>query len=198
MNPLPDDSWNAWSPDELHARLRHWRSEWYVVGGWALDLWHGHQTRAHEDLEFAVLPAGMDGCCKILSGLDFFEVREGELSYLAPNVGPSADVWQLWGADTAAGFWRVDMMVERGTPDVWVYKRDRSIRMPRAAAVRRSKQGIPYLAPANVLLFKAKYRREKDEHDFEAALPKLNSQETLDLRLWLEALHPEHEWIARL
>ncbi|MDR6670997.1 hypothetical protein [Rhizobium sp. 1399] len=58
--------------------------------------------------------------------------------------------------------------------------------------------GTPYLAPANVLLFKAKYRREKDERDFEAALPKLNFQEKLDLRLWLEALHPEHEWIARL
>lgn len=120
MNPLPEASWNAWSADELHARLGHWGSEWYVVGGRAMDLWHGHQTRAHEDLEFAVPPAGIDGCRKILSELDFFEVREGKLSYFAPNAGPPADLWQLWGADTAAGFWRVDMMVERGTPEVWV------------------------------------------------------------------------------
>ncbi len=90
------------------------------------------------------------------------------------------------------------MMVERGTPDIWAYKRDPSIQMPRAAAVRRSERGIPYLAPANVLLFKAKHRRAKAERDFEAALPKLSSQEKLDLRLWLEALHPEHEWIPRL
>ena len=89
-------------------------------------------------------------------------------------------------------------MVERGTSEVWAYKRDRTIRMPRAAAVRRNELGIPYLAPANVLLFKAKHRREKDERDFDAALPKLNSQEKLDLRIWLEVLHPEHDWIARL
>ncbi|WP_333831013.1 amino acid transporter [Pararhodobacter sp.] len=198
MNPLPEDCWNAWSPDELHARLGHWKSEWYVVGGWALDLWHDHQTRAHEDLEFAVLPAGIEGCRQILSELDFFEVREGRLSHLAANATPAAGLWQLWGADMAAGFWRVDMMVERGTPEVWAYKRDQAIRMPRTVAVRRNKAGIPYLAPANVLLFKAKHRREKDERDFEAALPKLNSREKLDLRLWLEALHPGHEWIARL
>lgn len=93
MKPLPDDCWNAWSPDELLARLGHWRSEWYVAGGWALDLWHGHQARAHEDLEFAVLPADIDGCRKILSELDFFEAREGKLSYLAPNAVPPEDLW---------------------------------------------------------------------------------------------------------
>lgn len=163
-----------------------------------MDLWHGHRTRAHEDIEFAVLPSGIDNCRKILSELDFFEVREGKLSYLASNVEPPADLWQLWGADITAGFWRIDMMVERGTPEIWAYKRDCSIRMPRAAAVRMNELGIPYLAPANVLLFKAKHRRAKDERDFEAALPKLNSQEKLDLRHWLEVLHPEHEWIARL
>lgn len=68
MNPLPEHSWNAWSPDELHARLGHWRSEWYVVGGWALELWHGHQIRAHDDLEFAVLPAGIEALALICSG----------------------------------------------------------------------------------------------------------------------------------
>lgn len=198
MNPLPEESWNAWSPDELHARFQHWSSNWYVVGGWALDLWHGHQTRPHEDLEFAVLPAGIDGCRKILSELEFFEVKDANLYHLAPDTAPPVDVWQLWGADMSAGFWRVDMMVERGTPEVWAYKRDSSLQMPRAAAVRKNKLGIPYLAPANVLLFKAKHRREKDERDFAAALPELNSQEKLDLRLWLERLHPGHEWIDRL
>ncbi|MBN9984313.1 hypothetical protein RWK44_33785 [Rhizobium sp. 25PS6] len=49
----------------------------------------------------------------------------------------------------AARCWRIDMMVDRGTPDVWAYKRDHSIRMPRAAAVRRNEVGISYLAPAS-------------------------------------------------
>ena len=118
MNPLPENSWNAWSPGELYARLGHCKSEWYVVGGWALDLWHGHQTRAHEDLEFAVLPDGIDVCRKILSELVFFEVLGGKLSYLASNGVLPENLWQLWGSDVTAGFWRIDMMVERGTSEV--------------------------------------------------------------------------------
>jgi hypothetical protein len=198
MKPLPEDSWNAWSPEALHVRLKGWSSEWYVAGGWALDLWHGHQTRAHDDIEFAVLPDGIDGCRRVLSDLTFFAATEGKFACLAPTDAASADLWQLWGADMEAGFWRVDMMVERGTPEIWVYKRDPAIRMPRASAVRRNQSGIPYLAPANVLLFKAKHRREKDEQDFEAALPRLSSQEKSDLRLWLERLHAGHAWIERL
>jgi hypothetical protein len=198
MDPIPEDVWDAWPPEKLYARLKNLDSWWDVVGGWALDLWHGHQTRAHEDIEFAVLPTGVDGCRTILSELTFFAARRGKLSYLAPADPLQDNVWQVWGADLTAGFWRIDMMIERGSPETWKYKRDHSIQMPRSTAVQKNELGIRYLAPANVLLFKAKHHREKDEYDFEMALPKLSSRERVDLRLWLETLHPGHEWISRL
>ncbi|WP_425358733.1 nucleotidyltransferase domain-containing protein [Aminobacter aminovorans] len=47
----PDhDAWCAWHPTELARHLTGVSLPWCVVGGWALDLWHGHQTREHEDL----------------------------------------------------------------------------------------------------------------------------------------------------
>ncbi|MGL4237572.1 nucleotidyltransferase domain-containing protein [Tabrizicola sp.] len=198
MMPLPENAWDAWSPDELSARLGRSTADWYVAGGWALDLWHGHQTRAHDDLEFAVRPEQIESCRKSLSELEFFIASAGTLTHLPSTVTVPADTWQLWGADLAAGRWRVDMMLERGTPEFWAYKRDPLIRLPRAAAIRRSAAGISYLAPSIVLLFKAKYHREKDERDFQAALPKLQSNEKADLRRWLEQLHPGHDWIAML
>ncbi len=53
------------------------------------------------------------------------------------------------------------MMMESGTPDRWIYKRNRTIQTARSDAVRVSEAGIPYLAPIQVLLFKAKYCRKK-------------------------------------
>ena len=198
MKPLPEEAWRAWSPDELSVRLRDSMASWYVVGGWALDLWHGHQTRVHEDLEFAVLPDQIDDCRELLWDLEFFVARDGELFHLSRTAAPPADLWQLWAADMTNGCWRADMMIERGTGETWIYKRDPQLQLPRASAVRRNSAGIPYLAPALVLLFKAKHRREKDEEDFRAALPCLETQEREALRNWLDTLHPNHDWIDRL
>ncbi|NSZ61090.1 amino acid transporter (plasmid) [Agrobacterium tumefaciens] len=198
MQPPPDDAWEAWSPEELVARLGRADTDWYIVGGWALDLWHGEQTRAHEDLEFSVPACQAQGYRSVLSDLEFFTARDGKLDHL-PRVEPlPEDVWQLWGADIGAGRWRVDMMVDRGSLDMWVYKRDPSLTLPRAKAIRATAGGIRYLAPHIVLLFKARHAREKDDQDFRNALPRLESTERSALHRWLEALHPGHAWIQEL
>ncbi|MBN8953454.1 MULTISPECIES: hypothetical protein [unclassified Rhizobium] len=197
MRPLPQEAWNAWHPAELMKRLGT-DIHWYVVGGWALDLWHGRQTRDHEDLEFAVLREDIERARSLLGKLTFFTVVDGQIDYLPSSVPPAAHVAQLWGADPVEGRWRVDMMPERGTPATWVYKRDLSLTMPRSAMIRKTSDGLPFLAPAAILLFKAKHRRDKDEKDFDLALPRLAASERDDLRRWLEKLHPDHDWIARL
>lgn len=198
MQHIPDDAWDAWAPELLFERFRYQSSPWYVVGGWALDLWHGYQTRDHEDLEFCILSEDVDLFRAQLSELDFFEVDNGTFAYLAPEMRPRPETYQLWGADTTNVCWRVDMMIEHGTPENWIYKRDPSFRLPRSTVVRETPSGIPYLAPALVLLFKAKHIRPKDAADFQAALPKLYDQEKADLRCWLEAMYPGHEWITQL
>jgi hypothetical protein len=198
MQSPPDDAWEAWSPEELFARLGGADTDWYIVGGWALDLWHGEQTRSHEDLEFSVLACRAQRYRGALSDLEFFTARDGKLNHL-PQIEPlPEDVWQLWGADIGAGRWRVDMMVDRGSPDVWVYKRDPSFTLPRTEAIRETAGGIRYLAPHIVLLFKAKHAREKDYWDFRNAVPRLESSEKSSLRRWLEVLHPGHAWIQDL
>jgi hypothetical protein len=120
------------------------------------------------------------------------------LKYLPPSDPLPGDVWQLWGADMRQRCWRVDMMMEPGTPDLWIYKRDQTIQVARSDAVRVSTTGIPYLAPTNVLLFKAKYCRERVHNDFCAAQSKLSCKEKKELLAWLNQLHPGHEWILNL
>jgi hypothetical protein len=90
------------------------------------------------------------------------------------------------------------MMLERGTPDDWRYKRAATPTQPRSQAIRKNAVGISYLAPPNVLLFKAKHCRPKYEADFQAALPKLDDQDRENLRRWLADLHPGHGWLSQL
>ena len=90
------------------------------------------------------------------------------------------------------------MMIENGTPGRWVYKRDPAITCPRGDAIHTSPDGVPYLDPAAVLLFKAKYRREKDELDFANALLRLTPADRARLKDWLAATHPNHEWSEAL
>lgn len=181
MRRPDDEAWEAWSPDELRQRLREATLPWYLAGGWALDVWHGRQTRPHEDLEFVVLRKDVDRFRVILHDLDFFTVKDGAIEYLPPSTNLPNDVWQLWGADRQRGCWRVDMMLEPGTLDLWIYKRDRTLRMARSDAVRVGQAGIPYLAPIIVMLFKAKYLREKDRKDFDIFCVRVSLQEKRQL-----------------
>jgi hypothetical protein len=62
-----------------------------------------------------------------------------------------------------------------------------------------TEEGIPYGRPEIILLFKAKNAdRPKDEADFTAVLPKLDSARRSWLVDALRLLHPGHSWLARI
>ena len=198
MKPLAEDAWNSWRPEELTQRLHGSGITWYVTGGWALDLFLGQQTRDHADLEFATLPSDIPEARRALSELEFFAARNGELSFLERDADVPDGIWQRWGADFKSQVWRVDMMMERGTKDRWVYKRNNAISQLRDQAIYQNEQGIPFLAPANVLLFKAKHTRDKDVQDFDRVLPHLRAHEKALLRSWIVSEHSAHPWLAQL
>jgi len=195
---LPDDAWNPWHPRELAQRLHGVGSPWCIVGGWALDLWHGAQTREHDDLEFSVLRGDFAIFRSALRDMALFTAGNGIVTPLAPDAEPPSAIFQIWCQDIAARCWRVDMMLEPGSDDMWAFRRDPTLTRPRADMIALSGEGIPYLKPAGVLLFKAKHRRPKDDADFELAVPKLAAPERLWLKAALLRTHPGHAWLEVL
>ncbi|OWV83570.1 amino acid transporter [Rhizobium sp. R72] len=198
QTPIDHGAWSAWHPAELASRLSGISRPWCIVGGWALDLWHGRQTREHEDLEFTVLRQDFGVFRDALKGMEFHTAGDGVVEHLPVNQEPPATISQIWCLDVEVRRWRVDMMIEPGTRETWIYRRDPAISRPRVEMVGTTAEGFPYLKPAIVLLFKAKYQRAKDEIDFERALPKLPASERLWLKTSLAASHPGHEWLKRL
>lgn len=196
---VPDqEAWHAWHPTELAQRLSGISLPWCVAGGWALDLWHGVQTREHSDLEFTILRENFSEFRRALGDLAFYTAHAGVVKEMPADQNPPAGVMQFWGFDRVAGCWRVDMMIEPGTAESWAYKRDPSYKRPRVEMVMRTDDGVPYLNPSAVLLFKARDRRPKDQQDFERALPKLSVVEREWLKSCLSVLHPGNEWALQL
>jgi hypothetical protein len=96
------------------------------------------------------------------------------------------------------GQWRIDMMLEPGTIEQWVFRRDRNIFRAREDMVLASPDGIPFLSPVGVLLYKAKHLRDKDEADFSNVLPTLPQVELDWLNSALKVAHPGHPWIKQI
>jgi hypothetical protein len=100
--------------------------------------------------------------------------------------------------DVEADAWRMDVMLEPGDPTTWVYRRDESIRAPRPFMVGRSVEGVPFLEPHGVLLFKAEGTRPKDEADRASCLPRLGGGRRAWLAAALARTQPGHPWLERL
>jgi hypothetical protein len=171
---------------------------WWVVGGWAVDLFLGEQTRDHQDLEIAVLRKDFPAVRHQLRSMEFFAAGDGQILSLANEAEVPEDFHQRWVLEPESGKWRLDVMLQPGDGEEWIVRRDESITAPRASMVSLSADGIPYELPHGVLLYKAKAARSKDEADFAACLPRMSAADRRWLALALSQVHSGHEWIRAL
>ncbi|MEU9272040.1 hypothetical protein AB0E04_42560 [Streptomyces sp. NPDC048251] len=188
---------DAWAPERAAERLGGVGAPWCIAAGWALDLFRGAPSRPHGDLEIAVPAAG------------FPEIRDRFPEYAWDAVG-SGRVWagagtealaatyQTWLRDPVSGRFLFDVFREPHEGMTWVCRRDESLRLPYDAIIERTADGIPYLIPELVLLFKAKATRPKDRADFDEVLPLLGRARRDRLGEWLDLVHPGHPWLAEL
>ncbi|TQJ46613.1 nucleotidyltransferase domain-containing protein [Streptomyces sp. SLBN-115] len=188
---------DAWAPEQAAERLGGVGAPWCIAAGWALDLFRGAPSRRHGDLEIAVPAAG------------FPEIRDRFPEYAWDAVG-SGRVWagagaealaathQTWLRDPVSGRFLFDVFREPHEGMTWVCRRDEGLRLPYDAIIERTTDGIPYLVPELVLLFKAKATRPKDRADFDEVLPLLGRARRDRLGEWLDRVHPGHPWLAEL
>jgi hypothetical protein len=193
--------WRPWPPPEVTRLLAGVSAPWYLGGGWALDLFLGQQTRPHEDVEIGVPESAFGQVRDALAGYDFEVAGDGRLWPVdSPAFG---QFFQTWVSEPAPDLplgrtFRLDVMREPAAAGQWACRRDTGIVLPYDQVIRHDSAGIPYLAPEVALLFKAKYRRPKDDADFAAALPLLGPDARARLRATLAQVHPGHPWIEAL
>src|SRR5262249_24760898 len=131
-----------------------------------------------------------------MAGWEFFAAQDGRLHPLKHGA-PEPGVHSLWGRPLGEESWVLELLLDEVEGDTWVFRRERSIRVPLNTATRTA-DGLPYLAPEIQLLYKAKGVRSKDDADFRCVAPQLDSRARTWLRDALTRLDERHEWITAL
>src|SRR5579864_7003664 len=100
----PLEAWRAWTPPEAAQVLEGCEVRWCVVGGWAIDLSIGRETRKHEDLEIAIARGDFPMVRRHLEARGFVlhEAGDGETRRLAVERAPDPQKHQNWVLDPAA------------------------------------------------------------------------------------------------
>ena len=157
---------------------------WWIAGGWAIDLFVGHQTREHHDVDVGLLRRDQADLHAALPGWELHCADPpGTLRRWLPDEWLPTGIHDIWARSSVTSPWQIQFMLNEADGDVWVYRRNPAITRPLGEIVRRSSEGWPYLAPEVQLLFKAKAPRPRDAADLAIALPRLDEP----ARLWLEA-----------
>jgi hypothetical protein len=191
-----DAKWSSsWTPGEVADRLSGIDTPWYVAAGWALDLFRGVQTRTHGDIEIAIPAAGFPEVRERFPEYVFYAVGSGRpLASAAPEA--LAETHQTWLHDPKTGNYLLDVFREPHDGDTWICRHNSTIRLPYSDVILRTRDGIPFLAPELVLLFKAKHVRPKDQADFDRTIPHMTGAQRKILAELVARTYPGHRWLG--
>ena len=190
-----DEPWDPMDVGEVVALLSDAPGLWWLSGGEGIDRWLGRRSREHGDIDVSVArtdAASLLG--HVARTLDVLVASDGVLS---PWHAGSRAVENTWCRDRPRPRWRLQVNVEEVAGGTWSYRRDPRVQR-RVAEVVLPLGGVPTVAPAVQLLWKAAGPRAVDERDLAAVLPLLPPSEVSWLRSAVATAHPESPWRARL
>ncbi|MDN5855717.1 MAG: hypothetical protein L0K86_23320 [Actinomycetia bacterium] len=191
--------WKPLAPAEVAAELDGLPCPWWIVGGWAIEAATGYQ-REHEDTDISILSGDVPTFVEHLR----------DRWHIWNNVGgilhPLGDRWpdveepqsQLWLRASAASSWVLDVPLTPSDDGLWTNKRLPDHVAPIDDVTWVADDGIRYLRPEIVLVYKAALRRPKDDPDFDATLPILTAERRAWMRHALSTIAPDHHWLDKL
>ncbi len=192
-------AWEALHPADLARLLYGLRTPWWICGGWALDLFLGRETRRHDDLDVAVLRRDQPTL--------FRHLRDWDVRYATPQHAlepwdgehlepPIHGIWARRSNETTAP-WTCEFLLNEHTDQHWIFRRNEGVTRS-LDEVGMERDGVPFLCPEIVLLYKAIEPNPKNEADFVAVRPHLTQSGTRWLREALEVIDSRHPWVPKL
>jgi Aminoglycoside-2''-adenylyltransferase len=193
--------WEDFDPSRLSSLMASFDAPWWVAGGRALDLWLGRQTRAHQDVDVAILRDDQKQLHQTFSGWElYYAMTDHRLVPYRSECWLEAPLHGVWVRPASDAPWLCEFLLNEHEGQQWVYRRNPAVRKPLAevGVMASAAGGVPILVPEIVLLYKAHEHTEKDEADFRNALPHLTVRRKAWLLGALDETTPNHPWTRRL
>jgi hypothetical protein len=181
--------------ERVASVMSNFHAPWGIAGGWALDLFIGHESRPHADIDIAVLRSDQQQLRSQLSGRVEKVVDRQLIEWLPTELLelPVHEAHVTWPDGYQLEFLLNEQDQEK---EEWVFRRDQRIRRPLVTAFLSGH--VPHLAPEIVLLYKAKTPSSKDDADFRTVLPHLGDEQRSWLRRALDMSNTGHRWAGIL
>jgi hypothetical protein len=178
--------------------MREFEPDWFVAGGWAIDLFLEKETRPHEDIEIAIFRRDQLALQNYLQGWHLQKVENGILFDWKKDDFLELPIFEIHCFNEKNGLANFEVLLNETNGKDWIFRRNEIITKPLSELHSESNNGIKFLRPEVVLLYKSKNPREKDERDFLAAVNYLDNESRKWLRNALSVCYSQHQWLQSL
>lgn len=191
--------------------------DWFVIAGWALDLFIGKKTREHKDIEISIWRDEASSLFKRFSN-SRVDMVVGHKRYQALEKDSVIDKrghLVIRNISMEGKSFDIELFTTERIDDHWIFRKQNDVKAPMDEAVLTAACGTRYLAPQYVLLYKswfypsmeqvirdmpseADFLRkcwETDCRDFQIALPLLSERQKQQLYQLLNTFTPGIPWL---
>jgi Aminoglycoside-2''-adenylyltransferase len=164
---------------------------WWISGGLALEEFVNRSWREHSDTDVGLTRRDLPQLASVLQGWELFVSSGGSLrQWRGAPLRLDRNENNLWCRRSPSDPWALDITINEGDADEWVFRRDPTITLSWPDAVLHDgAHHVPYVAPEIQLLFKGRDPRPKDDDDARVVIPELGRGQRERLRRWLPANH---------
>ncbi len=191
--PSLDTPWTRLDAASVADLLADTEARWWLSGGSAYDQWRGEPLRERDRTTISTVYTQLDDIVGSLPDGMSCWARIGDELVRWSDLPDGADIPSAWIFDAAMDAWVLQINLEDGTADRWVYRRDPRLQLPWEKAVLDI-DDIPTGAPEVQLVWKALRPYPDDEADKDVILPALPEE----ARTWWEkailSIHPHSTW----
>jgi GNAT superfamily N-acetyltransferase len=197
---IADDNWKPLSADEVKKLFSSFQSQWWIAGGWAIDLFLKKQTRPHDDIDILIRRDDQLEIQNLLADWDLWAADPpGTLKPWPKGEFLGRGLQDIWARKTPKDPWQIQIMLFDTENGDWIFKRDEQIRKSLSSMTVKTEDGFSLMAPEIQLLYKSKSLRQKDHLDFNNALSAMDiTQKTWLKEKLIQVYGYRHEWIAKL
>ena len=178
--------------------MRGFEPDWFIAGGWAIDLFLQKETRPHDDIEIAIFRHDQFALQNYLQNWNLKKVVGGELIDWERDEFLNLPIFEIHCFNENKELSFLEVLLNETNGREWLFRRNQRITKPLSQLYLTTNTGINFLRPEIVLLFKSKNSREKDEQDFKAAAKHLDFESKKWLKSALSVCYSEHHWLQSL
>lgn len=192
-------AWEPLRPEALTGLLDGFARPWWVCGGWALDLFLNRETRRHDDIDVAVL---RDDQHVLFRHLQDWDLRYATTEHTLERWDgrrldlPVHGIWARRSVDPEAA-WTCEFLLNEHVGSNWAFRRNEAVTRA-VEEIGDTRNGVPFLRPEIVLLYKAAERSPKNNSDLAEVRSHLSGQAATWLLEALTTWDPSHPWITAL